>query len=295
MLNRSLFGGDGAVLIGLLLILFLVAAAELWRPLHAYPAEPKGRIPSNVALGLINAAIALLLPISTIVAAEWARANGIGLMNVARPPFVLAALATVAARSLAGYVIHRLSHHVPLLWRVHRVHHSDTLLDLSTGLRNHPLELAFVAPWLAAAAILLGFEPSVLILYEAAALAFALWDHANLGLPPALDRVLRLLFVTPAMHHVHHSAARAETDSNYGDMFSVWDRLFGSYRALGRDELEAMRIGLGAPFDRGASSLVAMLGLPIRSPSEAGQEGGEIGAQGVDRIAALHHHEGRQP
>jgi len=295
MLSRALFGGNGAALIGLLLVLFLVAAAELWRPLHAYPAEPKGRIPSNVALGLINGTIALLLPISTIVAAEWARANGIGLMNAAPPPFLLAAVATVTARSLAGYGIHRLSHHVPWLWRVHRVHHSDTLLDLSTGLRNHPLELAFVAPWLAGAAIMVGFEPSVLLVYEAAALAFALWDHANLGLPPPLDRVLRLIFVTPAMHHVHHSAARAETDSNYGDIFSLWDRLFGTYRALGPDDLRSMRIGLGGPFDRGASSLVAMLGLPVRNTSEAGQERGQIGSESVDRIAALHHHEGRQP
>jgi sterol desaturase/sphingolipid hydroxylase (fatty acid hydroxylase superfamily) len=295
VLSRSLFDGNGAALVGLLLVLFLVAGAELWRPLHAYPAEPKGRIPSNIALGLINAAIALLLPISTIFAAEWAARNHIGLMNGVPLPFLAAAAVTVVARSLAGYAIHRLSHHVPLFWRVHRVHHSDTLLDLSTGLRNHPLELAFVAPWLAGAAILLGFEPSVLVVYEAAALAFALWDHANLGLPLALDRALRLIFVTPAMHHVHHSAERRETDSNYGDVFSVWDRLFGTYRDLGPDGLRTMRIGLGGPFDAGASSLAAILGLPIRNPSEARQEGGEIGSEGVDRVAALHHHDGGQP
>jgi len=296
-MNRTLLG-DQLGLAALLVLLFLLAGAELWRPLHAYPSEPKGRIPANLLMGLINAGLALLLPVSTILAAEWAARHGVGLMNWAPPPLLAAIAATVALRSLATYAIHRLSHRLPWLWRIHRVHHSDTLLDLSTGLRNHPLELAFVLPWLIGASIVFGLHPPTLIVYEGVALAFALWDHANLNLPPALERPLRLLFVTPDMHHVHHSAARAETDSNYGDVVSIWDRLFGTFRALDRQALRGMRIGLGDAFDPGAASLVHQLRLPVLNPaasSESRQEGGEIGAERVDRIAALHHDEGRQP
>ena len=277
-----------------LLLLFVLAAAELRRPLHAGREEAPGRIPGNVAMGLINAALALFLPLSTVLAAEWAAQSGIGLMNLAPPPLPVAIVATVASRSLAVYLVHRASHRLPWLWRVHRVHHADTSLDLSTGLRNHPLELAFVVPWIAAVTIAFGLHAPTLLVYEAAALGFAFWDHANLDLPPRLDRLLRLFVVTPAMHHVHHSAVRAETDSNYGDMLSVWDRLFGTYRALDAAALRSMRVGLGDAFDPGASSLVHQMRLPVLTPvapSESRQEGGEIGAERVDGVAALHHHE----
>jgi sterol desaturase/sphingolipid hydroxylase (fatty acid hydroxylase superfamily) len=296
MLSRTLLGGDGLGLAVLLLFLFLLAAAELWRPLHAYGAEPGGRIPANLVMGLTNAGLALLLPVSTVLAAEWAARHGVGLMNRAPPPLLVAIAATIAIRSLATYAIHRLSHRLSWLWRVHRVHHSDMRLDLSTGLRNHPLELAFVLPWLVAASLVFGLHAPTLIVYEAVALGFALWDHANLALPPRLERPLRLLFVTPAMHHVHHSAARAETDSNFGDVFSLWDRLFGTHRDLDHGALRGMRIGLGAAFDPGAASLVHQLRLPMLNPtppSEAGEKGGDIAAERVDGIAALHHDEGR--
>jgi sterol desaturase/sphingolipid hydroxylase (fatty acid hydroxylase superfamily) len=227
-------------------------------------------------MGLINAALAALLPVSTIFSAEWAARNGVGLMNLETPPLIVAILATVAARSFATYAIHILSHRVPLLWRAHRVHHSDTALDLSTGFRNHPLELVYVVPWLAAATIGLGLDAPTLIAYEAVAVGFALWDHANLRLPPRFDDIARLLIVTPAMHHVHHSAFRVETDSNYGDMLSIWDRMFGTYRELDEKALEAMRIGLGDVSDVHAASLPRLLRSPFDrippGPERAGSE-----------------------
>jgi sterol desaturase/sphingolipid hydroxylase (fatty acid hydroxylase superfamily) len=251
-------------------VLFAIAAAELWRPLYVGRSEPASRIPVNVALGLINAALVALLPLSTVLAATWAAASGIGLFNAVAAPFAISAAATVAIRSLATYAVHRLSHALPWLWRLHRVHHIDTALDLSTGLRNHPLELAIVVPAVAGAAIAFGLEPTVLAVYEAIALPFALWTHANLRLPPRLDQGLRWLLVTPAMHHVHHSARRAETDSNYGDVFSVWDRLFGTYAALDEPALRAVRFGLGEADDRRAAHLGAQLISPLsRGPSEA--------------------------
>jgi sterol desaturase/sphingolipid hydroxylase (fatty acid hydroxylase superfamily) len=263
MLSRALFGGQAWGAIAFFLLLFMLAAAEMWRPLRAARTEPKGRIFGNVAMGLINAGLSLALPVSTVLSAEWAARHGAGLMNIAPIPVPAAILATVAIRSLAAYLVHRAAHRLEWLWRIHRVHHSDTILDLSTGFRNHPLELAFVAPWLAVITIATGLDSHTLLVYEAAALAFALWDHANLHLPPSLDRLLRLLLVTPAMHHVHHSAERAETDSNYGDMLSIWDRLLGTYRAHDEDALAAMRIGLGDAFDAGAASLLHQLRAPL--------------------------------
>jgi sterol desaturase/sphingolipid hydroxylase (fatty acid hydroxylase superfamily) len=270
MLERLTSDPSGwALFLGFWVLLFALAGAELWRPLHAGRDEPAGRIPGNVAMGLINAALSALLPLSTVFSAEYAARAGIGLMNLAPPPAVVAIVATVAMRSLATYAIHRLSHRLPVLWRVHRVHHSDTALDLSTGFRNHPLELAFVVPWLAAATVAFGLDAPTLLAYEAAALGFALWDHANLRLPLWFDRALRLLFVTPAMHHVHHSALRGETDSNYGDMLSIWDRLFGTYRVLEGEALDSIRIGLGPDFDPNASNLVRQLRLPLEGDSAA--------------------------
>jgi sterol desaturase/sphingolipid hydroxylase (fatty acid hydroxylase superfamily) len=278
-------------------ILIAVAVAELWRPLYVGRSEPRSRIPVNVAFGLINAAIAALLPVSTVLAAGWAQRNDVGLLHLLDLPPAAAVAATVAARSLATYFIHRASHALPWLWRIHRVHHSDTALDLSTGLRNHPLELAIVAPALAAVTIAGGLDPLTLFAYEAIALPFNLWTHANLGLHPQLDRRLRLLLVTPAMHHVHHSARRAETDSNYGDLLSLWDRLFGTYAALDRQALQAVRFGLGEAHDQKAANLAAQMLSPLRggNRSEAGQESGDVGAERVHRIAALHDDQARQP
>jgi sterol desaturase/sphingolipid hydroxylase (fatty acid hydroxylase superfamily) len=181
-------------------------------------------------------------------------------------------MATILLRNLATWLVHRVSHAVPLFWRAHRVHHGDVRLDLSTGFRNHPLELAYVVPWLAGVTIALGLDPATLAAYEAVAIGFSLWTHANLRLPAALDARLRLVLVTPAMHHVHHSSRRAETDSNYGDVFSFWDRLFGTYRGLSEEELRAVRFGLGDAFDPHAASFVRQLGGPFETPGRRRSE-----------------------
>lgn len=265
MLSRAL--EDQAAWLPFLLfwpVLIAVAAAELWRPLYVGRSEPGSRIPVNVAFGLINAGIAALLPLSTVLSAAWAQRHDIGLLHLLDAPPAAAIISTVAIRSLATYFVHRASHAIPWLWRIHRVHHADTALDLSTGLRNHPLELAVVVPALAAVTIASGLDPLTLLAYEAVALPFTLWSHANLRLDPQWDRRLRLLFVTPAMHHVHHSARRAETDSNYGDVFTLWDRLFGTYRMLDGRALQTVRFGLGEAHDPRAASFAAQILSPLR-------------------------------
>jgi sterol desaturase/sphingolipid hydroxylase (fatty acid hydroxylase superfamily) len=242
----------------------VLLAAELLWPFFRGRPEPAGRIAVNVAFGMMNAALASLLPLSTVVPALWAAAHGIGLLHLLAPPFALAAAATLLVRSLSTYFIHRLSHAVPWFWRVHRVHHADTALDLSTGLRNHPLELAIVAPLLAAVTMALGLDPATLLVYEAVALPFALWTHANLRLPARLDRCLRWLLVTPAMHHLHHSNLRREADANYGDVVSLWDRAFGTYYSKDAAEVAVMGFGLGDDRDEVAHRLPAQIVAPFR-------------------------------
>ena len=258
--------GDGAASLlfgGFWLLLLALAAAETLRPLHQAPVEGRGRLVTNFAMGLIAALLYTLLPLTSVAAAGWARIEGVGLLNMAAVPEVAAAAATILAWSLVNYWLHRAFHRWAWLWRLHRIHHSDTAVDLSTGFRNHPGEVVAVALLRAALAVALGLSVPGLIVYEAAAFAAVMWSHANLRLPAAADRALRWLLVTPAMHHVHHSSARAETDSNYGELLSVWDRLFGTYRASDSASVAGMRLGLGEAGDSGAASLRRQLLAPL--------------------------------
>jgi sterol desaturase/sphingolipid hydroxylase (fatty acid hydroxylase superfamily) len=261
----SHFSTAPGVFVGFWVVLALLAIAELWRPLHARGREPRGRVGANIGLGLINAALSLVLPLSTVLPAEWAARQGVGVMNWIHLWFPLAVGLTWLLRNLATWLIHRASHAIPLFWRAHRVHHADLALDLSTGFRNHPLELAYVVPWLAIFTVAFGLNAAALAAYESVAIGFSLWTHANLRLPAGLDRILRTALVTPTMHHVHHSSDRPQTDSNYGDLFSFWDRLFGTYCALSEEQLSSVRFGLGDSFDARASSFVDQLRGPFET------------------------------
>jgi sterol desaturase/sphingolipid hydroxylase (fatty acid hydroxylase superfamily) len=220
-----------------------------------------GRLLTNFGLGLGNSILAVLVPIGAVAGAEFAAARSLGLFHqVAAPSWIMLA-ALIVARSLAGYGVHRASHAFPWLWRIHRVHHSDRHVDLSTGFRNHPAELLLTTLLAASVTIALGPPVPVAIVAELILFAPALWTHVDLRLPDRADRLLRLVFVTPAMHLVHHSAERGQCDSNYGDLLSVWDRLFGSCRRPGEG---VARIGLGAEEDRAADNLWRQLLRPMR-------------------------------
>jgi sterol desaturase/sphingolipid hydroxylase (fatty acid hydroxylase superfamily) len=258
--------GDGAAWLlfgGFWLLLLALAAAEAFRPLHAAPVEAKGRLLTNFAMGLIAAAFYTLLPLTSVAAAQWAASEKFGLLNASHAGALAATGATLLAWSLANYWLHRAFHLWPWLWRLHRIHHSDTAVDLSTAFRNHPGDVLATALARAGLAAALGLSVPALIAYEAAAFVAAMWSHANLRLPARADRILRLLLVTPAMHHVHHSAVRCETDSNYGELLSVWDRLFGTYRASDSSSLATARFGLGESADEGAASFRRQLLSPL--------------------------------
>jgi sterol desaturase/sphingolipid hydroxylase (fatty acid hydroxylase superfamily) len=255
------------------LLLLALLVLETRRPIHSAPKEGKGRLVANFGLGAVNFGLFALLPLSSVLPAEYARQEGIGLLNALAPPTAAAVVATLLARSLISYALHVLAHRVPLLWRMHRVHHSDTAVDLSTGVRHHPFELLFAASCHAAAALMLGLSVPALVAYEAAAVALTFWSHANLRLPAQVERLAAFIFVTPAAHHVHHSARRAETNSNYGEVLLVWDWLFGTLHRRDHREVAAMPIGLGADHDREAASLVRQLVLPFRREREPAFDG----------------------
>ncbi|WP_240330842.1 sterol desaturase family protein [Sphingorhabdus sp. Alg239-R122] len=150
----------------------------------------------------------------------------------------------IFALDFAVWIQHVATHKIPLLWRLHRVHHADRDFDITTALRFHPLEIALSMVYKMVVAVLLGVPLGALILFELLLSLFPLFNHANLALPGWLDRTLRWIVVTPDMHRVHHSTVPHETNSNYGFYFSFWDRIFGVYRAEPEAGQQGMTVGL---------------------------------------------------
>jgi len=144
----------------------------------------------------------------------------------------------------AIWLQHLITHKVPLLWRLHRVHHADTEIDVTTAIRFHPVEIALSMLLKVGLVYLIGPAALAIILFEIILNGTAMFNHSNLALPRGVDRVLRLILVTPDMHRVHHSVERAEHDSNYGFSLSIWDRMFRTYIAQPKDGHDAMKIGL---------------------------------------------------
>jgi sterol desaturase/sphingolipid hydroxylase (fatty acid hydroxylase superfamily) len=224
-------------------------------------------------LGVINLVLATLTPLSAVLAAQWALSNGVGLLNLVAGPWWFTLAATFAIRSLAGYGFHVLLHKTPLLWRIHRIHHADTHLDVTTTIRTHPFEFALQFLVMVPLALACGLDPWALAAYELLEAFVNLAAHANLRLPHRLDRTLRWVVVTPNMHCLHHSAYRPETDSNYGQLLSVWDRLFGTYSAAPRGGYDAMLIGLQEPRDDRASDFWWQLRWPALVARDAARDG----------------------
>jgi sterol desaturase/sphingolipid hydroxylase (fatty acid hydroxylase superfamily) len=241
--------------------MILLGAVEFLAPQFPGNADRVRRWPTNLGLGILNGLIVSSLPVLTVASAQWAAVCGFGLLNWVTAPWWLAVPCTLLTRSLAQYAFHLVSHKNPVLWRLHRVHHCDMHLDASSALRNHPLELiasvVFVIPFI----VICGLSPIVLTAYESVEAIVNMLTHANIHVPDAAERVARPLFVTPGLHRIHHSAFRLETDSNYGNLFSVWDRLFGTYRGEVQAD-KAFRFGLGDVGRDRAGNLEWQLRLP---------------------------------
>jgi sterol desaturase/sphingolipid hydroxylase (fatty acid hydroxylase superfamily) len=220
---------------------------------------------NNLGLVAINTVLLRwLFPVAAVGVAVLAQQRGWGLLNWLSWSPVLEGLLSVVLLDCLIYWQHRFFHEIPLLWRLHRVHHADPDYDLTTGSRFHPVEIIISMVIKMAAVLVLGVAPVAVILFEVILNGCAMFNHGNIQLPDHVDRWVRRFLVTPDMHRVHHSVIRAETDSNYGFNLPWWDHLFGSYTAQPREGHTGMQIGITPyPDDRQAINLGGMLWMPF--------------------------------
>lgn len=199
----------------------------------------------NLGLSIINTLILrLVFPLLAVAWAVDVYQREAGLFGMLQWSLWLTIPLAIVIFDLAIYWQHRLSHAIPLLWRLHRLHHTDREFDFTTGVRFHPIEIMLSMGLKLGLIALLGPHPLAVLIFELLLSLFALWTHTNVALPGTIDRRLRWLLVTPSMHRIHHSTWQPETDSNYGFHLTCWDRLFGSYRAKPHENERIMAIGL---------------------------------------------------
>ena len=244
-----------------------VALAERAAPRRPPSAPRARRWAINIALAALNAAaLRFAFAAGAVGAAQAADAAGFGLFNRLAWPAWLEFACAMLLLDLAIYFQHALFHAVPGLWRLHKVHHSDTDMDVTAGARFHVIEIFLSMALKIAVAGALGAPAAAVVAFEIALNASAMFNHGNLALPARLDGALRRVIVTPDMHRIHHSALRRETDSNFGFCLSCWDRLFGTYRPRPRDGHESMTIGLAEFRDPAQLGLPALLAMPFARP-----------------------------
>ena len=247
----------------------VLAVMALWEV--AAPRRPAtlgrwARWPGNLGIVLINTVLLrLLLPVTAVGLALVGEREGWGLLNRVDLPDWLALVIAVVALDLVIYLQHVMFHAVPLLWRLHRVHHADLHFDVTTGSRFHPIEILLSMLIKLAAILVIGPPPEAVVVFEVLLNATAMFNHGNVRLPAGLDRWLRWAVVTPDMHRVHHSVEDDETNSNFGFNLPWWDRLFGTYRDQPRGGHDGMSIGINDWRDpRQVERLPGMLALPFR-------------------------------
>ncbi len=238
---------------------------ELVAPRRVLTVSKLQRWSSNLALLLLNSIVLrLLFPAAAVGIAYSVGEMNWGLFNLLSLPAWFEIVVAVLLLDLAIYLQHLLMHRVPLLWRLHRVHHADLDIDLTTGSRFHTLEIVFsmLVKWLVI--LLLGPALLAVLIFEILLNGMAMFNHANVRLPRAIDRALRYLLVTPDMHRVHHSILRRETNSNYGFNLSLWDRFFRTYIDQPEKGHDGMTIGIPEFRDaRQVDRLPGMLALPF--------------------------------
>ena len=265
----SEFVGHYEMAIRLIFFFGIFALMALWEvksPKRPLTVSKRLRWTNNLALVLLNTlTLRLLFPAAAVGVAIFAQQQGWGLLNYYSPPFGLAVVLSVIAMDFVIYLQHVLVHAVPTLWRLHRIHHADLDYDVTTGARFHPIEIILSMLIKFSTIVVLGPPVVAVVIFEVMLNAMAMFNHGNVGLPPSLDRWVRLVVVTPDMHRVHHSVEDNETNSNFGFNLSIWDRLFGTYIPQPRMGHEKMIIGIHYYRDpKQVAQLPGMLALPFR-------------------------------
>ncbi|ALA18503.1 sterol desaturase [Chelatococcus sp. CO-6] len=259
--------GEVAIRLGAFVAVF--AAMALWEvlaPRRHDLADRPVRWTNNLGILLVDALVVrLVAPASAVGIALAVEAKGWGLLPLLGAPYWLAFLVSVVILDLVIYAQHVVFHHVPLLWRLHRMHHADTVIDVSSGGRFHPGEILLSLAIKGVAILVLGAPAAAVLAFEVLLNATSMFNHANIRIPARLEPVLRWLVVTPDMHRVHHSTLRRETDSNFGFNLPWWDRLFGTYRAEPEKGHDAMTLGLDEFRDPRERWLDRLVTQPLRN------------------------------
>lgn len=267
--NELVLAHEAAIRLGSFLGVFVLMA--LWEaavPRRERLFSRRARWVNNLALVALNSVmVRLAFPLAAVGFAALAAERGWGLLNVFPAPLWAAVLASVLVLDLAIWLQHVMFHAVPLLWRLHRVHHADPDFDVTTGARFHPVEILLSMLIKLAVIAVLGAPAVAVLAFEVILNAAAMFNHANVRLPGRADALLRGFLVTPEMHRIHHSMEVAEANSNFGFCLTWWDRLFGTYRAAARLPQESMAIGVEGLTGRfECVRLAGVLGIPFLGP-----------------------------
>lgn len=250
----------------------ILAGAEFLIPrrLRLRSAQRQRRSPNkkhrwlaNLLLTFLNIVVLSFLPINFFLVGMWAQEKGIGLLNQVTLPVGLFIIANLLARGFISFFTHYLMHKIPWLWRVHRVHHFDTELDVSSTVRFHPLEFIIALVPGILLILLFGLSPWLLLLYELLDISVTLFSHSNINVSKWLDFFLRYIIVTPDLHRVHHSSFQKETDSNFSAVFPIWDLIFGTFKTQTKLPQEKMELGLKEVRDERTCQLLWLLKSPF--------------------------------
>lgn len=266
-IEQLLLTREAPIRMGFFIGIFAIMALwEVLAPRRRLQHSKTLRWGNNIALVVFNSLLLrLVFPTAAIGMALFAREQGWGLFNYFSVQPWVAIIGSVIALDFIIWLQHVMVHAVPLLWRLHRVHHADLDYDVTTGARFHPLEIILSMLIKFAVILLLGPPLVAVVVFEIVLNMTSMFNHANVRIPLPLDRVLRWLVVTPDMHRVHHSVEDDETNSNFGFNLPWWDRLFGTYRAQPRAGHEAMTIGIRSfREEKWCAWLPGMLAIPFR-------------------------------
>ena len=273
-------------------VFVLMAVLEALLPAREAVLSRKTRWLGNLSMVVMGALVSrILLPATLVGVSLWAQQKGIGVFNVlldAVPAdasssnqllnsgeplsnsstyLVHIAIVTLSVLLLDMLIYwqHRLFHTVPMLWRFHKMHHADSHVDTTTGLRFHPVEIAMSLGIKAAAVVILGVPAIAIVIFEVALNGFALFNHANIRLPQKWDDRIGLVLITQRLHRIHHSQAKNESNSNYGFSVSWWDRLFKSFTPRAAFSDETLPIGQkDVPATKKNASIIALLQQPFK-------------------------------
>jgi len=257
-------------LVAFALVLAALAAWELRMPRRVRLIGRGARWPGNLGVvALDTVLVRTLLPTTAVGIALLCETHGWGLLQIAGLPAWASIPLAVLAMDLAIYLQHVLFHAVPALWRLHRMHHADQDIDVTTGVRFHPIEILLSVGIKFGVIVAVGAPAVAVLIFEILLNATSMFNHSNVGMPLWLDRILRWIVVTPDMHRVHHSVVVRETNSNFGFNLPWWDRLFGTYRSQPAAGHDAMTIGIEQFREPDEQRLDRMLTQPFREDTRS--------------------------